>query len=76
MSRLSYRKYARQTVVVNTKTGKAFRGVFFGARGPLLVLRQATLLEPGHAVAVDGEVLVERSNIDFLQVVPSAHPSV
>lgn len=58
-------------VVVTTKTGKSFAGVLFSKRGPLLVLKEATLFNPGSPPApVDGDVLLERANVDFVQVLP------
>jgi hypothetical protein len=48
---------------------KAFSGVLWAQRGPLLVLRDVELLEAGREAArVDGEVVVERSRIEFTQV--------
>lgn len=58
----------RKSVVVNLKSGRAFRGVLWAKRGPLLVLKNATLIEGGASVPVDGEVVVERTEIDFIQV--------
>ncbi|MFI0914316.1 hypothetical protein [Streptomyces abikoensis] len=50
-------------------TDKAFRGVLWAQRGPLLVLRDAELLEAGRdPQRVDGEVVVERSRVEFTQV--------
>lgn len=58
----------RKRVVVNL-ADKAFAGVLWAKRGPLLVLRDVTLMEPGAAdTALDGEVVVERSRVDFIQV--------
>jgi hypothetical protein len=55
-------------VVVNL-ADKAFRGVLWAKRGPLLVLRDAELLEAGReAVRVDGEVVIERARVEFMQV--------
>jgi len=57
-------------VLVNLTDGKAFSGVLWAKRGPLLVLRGAELLEPGaDPVAVDGDVLIERPKILFIQLV-------
>lgn len=57
-------------VIINTKTGHAFRGVLWRRRGGYLVLRQATMLrERGEVTPVDGELLVEAANVDFIQVV-------
>lgn len=66
----AYRRTAvRKRVVVNLTTEKAFRGVLWAKRGPLLVIRGAELLEPGaDPRPVDGEVTVERSRVDFIQV--------
>lgn len=56
-------------VIVNTKTGKAFRGVLWQKRGGYLVLREAELLQGrGETARLDGEVVIETSNVDFLQV--------
>lgn len=63
-----FRHYLRRTVVVNLRTNKAFRGVLFDERGPLLILKGASLLEPGSApIPVDGEVLIDKANVDFAQ---------
>lgn len=67
--RPAWRGVVRKRVVVNLRNGRAFEGVLYAQRGPLLVLKNATLHEPGAAPAgVDGEVVVERSAVDFIQV--------
>jgi hypothetical protein len=67
------RSALRRRVLVNLKTEKAFRGVLFAKRGPLLVLKDVELLEAGRdPVRIDGEVLVERANLDFVQVLPGS----
>ena len=59
-----------RTVIVNTRTDKAFRGVLWQRRRGYLVLRNAALLPVrGEAVAMDGEVLIAAENVDFIQVV-------
>jgi hypothetical protein len=56
-------------VLVNLDDGRAFDGVLYSRRGPLLMLRQARLIEPGtEPVGVDGEVLIERARVSFIQV--------
>ncbi len=65
----AYRDLMASTVIVNLKTDKAFRGILWSQHGDLLVLRNVTLLDRGQETPVDGEVVVERSNVDFLQVV-------
>jgi hypothetical protein len=72
---LAYRRLRRQSVILNTKTGKAFRGILWAQAGPLIVLRHAEVLEGTRRADVDGEVIVERSNVDFLQVLERVVPS-
>lgn len=61
------RTVVRRRVVVNL-ADKAFDGVLVSKRGPLLVLRNVTLLEPGaEPQPLDGKVVVERSKVDFIQ---------
>ncbi|GAQ64060.1 hypothetical protein [Streptomyces scabiei] len=62
------RTAVRKRVIVNL-ADKAFRGILWAQRGPLLVLRNAELLEAGRAPQpVDGEVIVERVQVQFTQV--------
>jgi small nuclear ribonucleoprotein (snRNP)-like protein len=69
----SWRDLLAETVVVNLKSGKAFQGVLWSQRKDLLVLRDAVLFEHGEQTPVDGEVLVERSNVDFVQIPRTVH---
>ena len=57
----------RDTVIINTKDGDSIKGVFWGARGGTIRLRDATLLQNGQTVPVDGEAIVFKSNVSFLQ---------
>jgi hypothetical protein len=62
------RTAVRKRVVVNL-ADKAFTGILWAQRGPLLVLRDAAILEPGRPEQpVDGEIVVERSKVEFTQV--------
>jgi hypothetical protein len=55
-------------IVVNLTTGRAFEGLLITKRGPLLVLRDAVLLEPGaDPTPVDGEIVIERRRVEFIQ---------
>jgi hypothetical protein len=64
------RTAVRKGVVVNL-ADKAFSGILWAQRGPLLVLRDVELLEAGRAPQkVDGEVVIERSRVQFIQVLP------
>jgi small nuclear ribonucleoprotein (snRNP)-like protein len=67
---LAWRRTAlSRRVSVSLKTGKAIDGVLVTARGPLLVVKNARLLEAGRAPQpLDGDVVIERTNVDFTQV--------
>jgi small nuclear ribonucleoprotein (snRNP)-like protein len=59
----------RRRVVVNLLSGRAFDGVLYARRGPLLILRNAVMHERGAEPApVDGDVVVERNQVEFIQV--------
>lgn len=63
------RTLVRKKVVVNLHSGKAFVGILWAKRGPLIVLRHVTVHEPGaETAAVDGEVVIERPQVEFIQV--------
>lgn len=56
-------------VFVHTTEGRSFRGVFWRQRAEFIVLREAMMLAPGHEpTPVDGEVLVYRPQVTFIQV--------
>lgn len=59
-----------RTVIANLVDSEvAIRGVLWRARGPWLILRDCSALAPGgEASKVDGEVVIERRRIQFLQV--------
>ncbi|MFE5853549.1 hypothetical protein ACFQ61_10095 [Streptomyces sp. NPDC056500] len=64
------RTAVRKRVIVNL-ADKAFNGVLWAKRGPLLVLRDAQLLEAGRdPQPVDGEIVIERTRVEFIQVLP------
>lgn len=63
------RTVVRRRVVVNLLTDRAFTGILWARRGPLLVLRDVVMHEPGGASSpVDGEVVVERDQVEFIQI--------
>jgi hypothetical protein len=67
----AYRRVALlHRVMVNLTTGKAVEGVLLDERGPLLIVKNAVLHEPGAPapVPMDGAVVIERSRVDFVQV--------
>lgn len=67
----SFKRLECRAVVVNLGHGEpAIRGVLWTRRGPLLVIRNAVIIDPqtGGGVAADGEVVVERAKVSFIQV--------
>lgn len=59
----------RRKVIVNLVGDRAISGVLWCRRGGLIVLKQAELHEPGvEPVPMDGDVVVERARVDFVQV--------
>jgi hypothetical protein len=58
----------RRRVLVNLDTGRAFSGVLWSKTGDWLVLRNAEMLERGSpATPVDGELILDRRRVEFLQ---------
>lgn len=65
----AYRRFVlRRQVIVNLLSGQTVKGVPVSQAGPLLVLRGAEILNDSNDfVPVDGEIIVDRSNVDFIQ---------
>jgi hypothetical protein len=62
-----------RTVLVNLIEDRdtALKGVLWQSRGPWFVLRDVAIVRPGLApAAMDGEVVVHRRNVAFVQVLP------
>lgn len=62
-----------RAVIVNLRDdpSTAIRGVLWSSRGAWLTLKDCSLLKPGQPPApMDGDVVVERPNVAFLQVLP------
>jgi hypothetical protein len=60
-------------VIVNFRSDPdlAIRGVLWAYRGSWLVLRDAALLKANaSATPLDGDAIVHRDNVSFLQVLP------
>jgi small nuclear ribonucleoprotein (snRNP)-like protein len=61
----------RRQVLVTLKTGEAFSGVLFAVDREAIVLREAVAVAYGarsENIAVDGEALILRSDIAYLQL--------
>ena len=65
----SYRRLVvHRRVVVNLVSGRAIEGVLVAQDGPLLHVKDARVHEPGaDPAAVDGDVVIERDRVDFIQ---------
>lgn len=62
------RVFWRRRVIVNLIGGASLDGIFYQQDGPLLVLKNATYLEPGaEPVPLDGDTVVERDQVLFMQ---------
>ena len=63
--RLAYAKRC----LVNLKSGAAFSGYLVDAPRSVVILKGASFIEPGaQPVEVSGEVLIEKTNIEFIQI--------
>lgn len=65
------RNRLRRQVLVTTKNGDAFRGVFFDADSQAVVLRNAELADPRsdkQFIAAGGEVVILVADIAYLQI--------
>jgi hypothetical protein len=67
----TFRAYpVRKTGIVNLMSGTSFRGVIWQVAGTWLVIRNVEMLRNnGDVTAVDGEVVVSRDHVDFIQLV-------
>ena len=62
-----------RVVIVNpvAPADTAFRGILWRSRGAWLTLKEAAVLQENKPVtAVDGDLVIHRSNVAFLQVLP------
>lgn len=59
----------KRKVILNTKKERAFRGILWKCALRYVVMRQVEMLKPGgEAVHMDGELVVFREDVDFIQV--------
>lgn len=57
----------RRRVMVNLTDGTALAGVLWRRRGRFLVLRDARLHQAGGEAPIDGEAIVDRARVLFVQ---------
>ena len=67
---MNYMVYpVKRQIIVNTRSDKTFRGILWSKRFGYLVLKNAELLKAGgETVALDGELVIFKDNVDFLQI--------
>lgn len=54
--------------IVNLKTNSSFRGVIWTISGQFLVLRNAEMLSGDGVKGLDGEIILNLSDVEFIQV--------
>ena len=65
----------RHRVLLTTRTGRTFAGIVWVRRGPLLILIDAEAVDGGRQVPLDGQLVIDRANVDFVQVLPPEPPN-
>lgn len=64
-----WRLVKARRVVVNLRSGQAIGGLLVRRQGPLLFIAEARLFDgDSDPVPVDGQAVIERSVVDFIQV--------
>jgi hypothetical protein len=70
---LFHRHYLElRAAILNLKTGTSFKGIVYRRVGGFIVLHDAELITDQHNPVrklLDGEVLVDEKNIDFVQLI-------
>lgn len=63
-----WRRLERRKVALTLRTGTAFIGVLYSTNREFFELVEASIVTDEREISADGVVLVERSNVDYLQV--------
>lgn len=58
----------RKRVLVNLRSGRAMTGVLWSRKGRTLVLKSAELIEGVDPVPMDGDVVIDRDQVEYVQV--------
>lgn len=67
----AWRRVVRRRVVVVLDNERVIEGVLWARRGPLMVLRDASVHDQGRQTPADGELVVDRARVQWVQVVRS-----
>jgi small nuclear ribonucleoprotein (snRNP)-like protein len=63
--------FVLRSVIVNLKSDETLQGVLWSTRGAWFTLQKAAILSNGQPpTPIDGEVVIHRDNISFVQVLP------
>lgn len=63
-----YRRLRERRVILNMLDDRAWEGVIVDFHAPLLTVKGAVMLVQGaEPVRMDGEVVIDRDHIDFIQ---------
>lgn len=65
-------RLVRETVVIHTGTGASLRGVVVGVYRDCVVLQHARYLTSDTTEDVDGEVVIPRGNVAWMQRIPGS----
>jgi len=67
----SRRLIVRRRVLVQLDTGRAVVGTLWSTKANRVVVKSAELFEPGsEPTRMDGDVVVERARVEYIQAVP------
>lgn len=68
---IAYRRRVVVSLKMTNGSERSIAGVLWSKGGTQLVLKDSRLLEPGREpLKIDGEVVIEKSNVDFVQILP------
>lgn len=60
---------SKRQVILNTKSGKAFRGILWKLHPRMIIVKNAEFLKlKGETVPLDGDLVILREEVEFLQV--------
>jgi hypothetical protein len=65
--------FVLRTVIVNLQDDPtaAIQGALWSVRGPWFTLRRASMLKAGaDPTPLDGDIVIHRNNVSFIQVLP------
>ncbi|MEM9521569.1 MAG: hypothetical protein AAGA37_19825 [Actinomycetota bacterium] len=65
----TWRPVVKQRVMVKLVDGPSISGVCMSRRGPLLVLEDATLHADGQQLTADGQTILDRDRVMWIQVI-------